>query len=45
MIDILMLLACVLTRLFQSGARLEADILVLRSRYPDLPTAAFDVRL
>src|SRR5258705_8519727 len=30
MIDFLMLLACVLTRLFRSRARLEAEILVLR---------------
>jgi hypothetical protein len=30
MIDFLMLLACVLTRLFRSSARLEAEILVLR---------------
>jgi hypothetical protein len=29
MIDFLMLLACVLTRLFRSRARLEAEILVL----------------
>jgi hypothetical protein len=30
MIDFLMLLACALTRLFRSKARLEAEILVLR---------------
>src|SRR5712671_1181234 len=30
MIDFLMLLACVLTRLFRSRARFEAEILVLR---------------
>ena len=30
MIDFLMLLACVLTRLFRSRVRLEAEILVLR---------------
>ena len=30
MIDFLMLLACVLTRLFRSRARLEAELLVLR---------------
>jgi hypothetical protein len=30
MIDFLMLLACMLTRLFRSRARLEAEILVLR---------------
>jgi len=30
MIDFLKLLACVLTRLFRSRARLEAEILVLR---------------
>src|SRR3981189_1260890 len=30
MIDFLMLLACVLTRLFRARARLEAEILVLR---------------
>jgi hypothetical protein len=32
MIDFLMLLACVLTRLFRSRARLEAEILVLRNQ-------------
>ncbi len=30
MIDFLMLLACALTKLFRSKARLEAEILVLR---------------
>ena len=33
MIDILMLLACVLTRPFRSRAQLEADILVLRHQH------------
>ena len=33
MIDFLMLMACVLTRLFRSRARLEAEILVLRQLF------------
>jgi len=37
MIDFLMLLACALTRLFRSKARLEAEILVLRHQLNILP--------
>ena len=32
MVDVLMLLWCALSRLFRSGARLEAEILVLRQQ-------------